>query len=214
MTSPDDRAGTVRAADRLAPPDPEPNRTAVRPDTTISRLIARWPSALALVQVAACLTVIVLVDADVEFAPGPAVMAGIYLVAYAVGRPAAAWVAWPSLMAVVLVLIVLGIDVQIGMAVVLVPLWIWAISRGRARDGRWFTLQTTGMVVFGAFTILAVIVDPILGGVLVGIGWFAHGIWDIYHFAKNQVVNRPWSEMCAVLDIPVGVVLVVATLLQ
>src|ERR671912_316766 len=37
---------------------------------------------------------------DVELAPGPAVMAGIYMVAYALGRPTAAWAAWPSLVVV------------------------------------------------------------------------------------------------------------------
>ncbi len=183
-------------------------------DTTISTLTARWPTALALVQSAALIAVIVLVGADVEFAPGPAVMAGIYMVAFALGRPAAAWAAWPSLMAVVLALILLGIDTQVGMTVVLVLLWIWAIWRGRTRDDRWFTIQTAGMVVFGAFTVLAILVDPTVGGVLVGIGWIAHGIWDIYHFVKNKIVNRPWAEMCFVVDILVGVAIVVATLVQ
>ncbi len=174
----------------------------------------RWPTALALVQAAAAIAVIVLLGADVEFASGIATMAGIYMVAFALGRPAAAWAAWPSLMAVVLALIVLGIDAQVGMTVVLVLLWIWAIWRGRTRDGRWFTIQTAGMVVFGAFTVLAVLVDPTVGGVLVGVGWIAHGIWDVYHFATNKVVNRPWAEMCFVVDILVGAALVVATLAQ
>ena len=131
----------------------------------------RWPTALALVQAAGAISVIVLLGADVEFAPGVATMAGIYVVAYALGKPAAAWAAYPSLMAVALALIALGIDapvgVSIGMAVVLVLLWVWAISRGRARDGRWFAVQTSGMAVFGALTVVAVLVDPEVGGVLV-----------------------------------------------
>ena len=71
-------------------------------DTTISRLTARWPTVLALVLVLVLILipVIVLGGADVELAPGPAVMAGIYMVAYALGRPAAAWAAWPSLVVV------------------------------------------------------------------------------------------------------------------
>jgi hypothetical protein len=64
-------------------------------DTTISR-----PTVLALVLVLILIPVIVLGGADVELAPGPAVMAGIYMVAYALGRPAAAWAAWPSLVVV------------------------------------------------------------------------------------------------------------------
>ncbi len=208
-----DRARDHATADGSLHPHQAPERRRWT-DAAISTLTARWPTALALVQSAAAIAVIVLVGADVEFAPGPAVMAGIYMVAFALGRPAAAWAAWPSLMAVVLALIVFGIDLQVGMTVVLVLLWIWAISRGRTRDGRWFTIQTAGMAVFGAFTVLAVLVDPTVGGVLVGIGWIAHGIWDIYHFAKNKIVNRPWSEMCCVVDILVGVAVVVATLVQ
>ncbi len=50
--------------------------------TTISTtLTARWPTALALVQSAAAIAVIVLLGADIEFAPGIATMAGIYMVA-------------------------------------------------------------------------------------------------------------------------------------
>lgn len=67
-------------------------------DTRISTLTARWPTVLALVLI--LIPVIVLGGADVELAPGPAVMAGIYMVAYALGRPAAAWAAWPSLVVV------------------------------------------------------------------------------------------------------------------
>lgn len=63
-------------------------------DTTISR-----PTVLALVLVLILIPVIVLGGAA-ELAPGPAVMAGIYMVAYALCRPAAAWAAWPSLVVV------------------------------------------------------------------------------------------------------------------
>lgn len=95
--------------------------------------------------------------------------------AYAVGRPIAAWPAYPALVVVLLVLIALGVDAAAGMTVVLVLLWVWAIWRGRARDGRWFTIETAGMLGFGAITVLAVLVDQTLGGVLVGIGFVAHG---------------------------------------
>ena len=211
--------GAPERADEGSPPAHQsPGLRRRRTDAATPALTARWPTALALVQAAAAVAVIVLLDADVEFATGIATMAGIYMVAYALGRPVAAWLAYPSLTAVVLALIALGIDarvgVPVGMTVVLGLLWIWAIWRGRDRDGRWFTVETAGMAVFGALTVLAVLVDPKVGGVVAGIGWVAHGIWDVYHFVENKVVNRPWSEMCAVVDIPVGVALVVATLAQ
>lgn len=179
-------------------------------------LAARWPTALALVQVAAVLPVIVILGARAEFAPGVATMAGIYLVAYAVGRPVAAWPAFPALLLVNgLLVLTFGVDVVavgVGMTVVLILLWVWVIARGRARDAGWFTIETAGMLGFGAITVLAVLADSTLGGVLAGLGWLAHGFWDGYHFVRDKVVNRPWSEMCAVVDIPVGVTLIVASL--
>ena len=47
---------------------------------------------------------------------------------------------------------------------------------------------------------------------IAGVGFFTHGLWDAYHFAKNKVVNRPWSEMCVVVDLILGPVLVVVAL--
>lgn len=178
----------------------------------LRRLAARWPTALGLVLAAGCLLIIVMLDVDVELATGVATMAGLYLVAYAVGRPASVWIAYPALVAVVVALDLVGLHPAVGMTVLLVVLWIWAVLRGRAHDGRLFAIETAGMVGFGAITLLAIAVDPVLGGVLAGVGWFAHGVWDTFHFAANKVVNRPWSEMCAVVDIPVGIALVVAAL--
>jgi hypothetical protein len=179
-------------------------------------IAARWPTMLGLLQVAALLPVILILGMRVELAPGVATMAGIYLVAYAVGRPVAAWPALPSLLVVNgLLIAALRVDVVavgLGMTLVLLLLWAWTIARGRARDGRWFTIETAGMVVFGGLTVLAVLVDPKLGGVVAGLGWLTHGLWDGYHLLRNAVVNRPWSEMCAVVDIPVGTALIVASL--
>ena len=54
--------------------------------------------------------------------------------------------------------------------------------------------------------------DERAAGVIAGVGFFTHGLWDAYHFAKNKVVNRPWSEMCVVVDLILGPVLVVVAL--
>jgi hypothetical protein len=45
-------------------------------------------------------------------------------------------------------------------------------------------------------------------------GDLAHGAWDAYHFRANQVVNRPWSEFCWVVDLAVGTALLVAAAAQ
>jgi hypothetical protein len=185
--------------------------------TSIARtgILARWPTALALVQVGALLPVILVLGARTQFAPGMAAMAAIYVAAYAVGRPGAAWLAGAAVLAINGLLVLLGVNLVaagLGMAALLVPLWGWALARGRARDGRWFTIETAGAVGFGALTVLAVLVDPVVGGVLAGLGWLAHGIWDGYHFVRGKVVDRYWSEMCCVVDIPVGITLIVANL--
>lgn len=176
-------------------------------------LTNRWPTALALVTVVGAVAVIALLDRDAElFGPAVATMAGIYLVAYALGRPWTAWPAFVALSVVVTVLQLVHLHPAIGMTALLVPLWLWAVARGRATDTATFRIQTAGMVAFGAITLLCAAVDPRLGGALAGIGFLAHGTWDAYHFAVDKVVNRPWSEFCGVVDFVVGTSLVVAAI--
>lgn len=178
-----------------------------------ARLARRWPTALGLAAVAGCAVLIFRLSADVELAAGVATMMGVYPAAYAVGRPVAAWPAFGVLVLVALAFFALGVDVGLGMTAVLVVLWLWALARGLVRDG-WFGVETAGVFGFGAVTVAALAVDPRLGGVLAGVGWFSHGLWDAYHFVHDRVVNRPWSEMCAVVDIPVGLLLIVVSLLR
>jgi hypothetical protein len=184
--------------------------------TTMSRLIDRWPFALGLVLAAGiCAAVIPGLDVDDvadEFAPGIATMMGIYLAAYATGKPASAWWAFAVLFAVAVLVGPLGLDAAVVMAAVLGPLWLWVLARGRARDRPWFAIETLGFLFFGGLTIAAVIADARLAGILAGVGWFTHGLWDAYHFTKDRVVVRSWSEMCAVLDIPVGTALIVVSI--
>ncbi len=182
-----------------------------------ARLTERWPTALALVVIAGAIVVLVVVGRAAElFGPAVATMAGIYLVAYAIGRPWTAWVAFLVLSTVVSALHVLagllddGIDPGVGMTVLLVVLWLWTVARHRYSDSPTFSIQTVGMVVFGAITLVCVAVEPRLGAAVAGLGFLAHGAWDAYHFRLNKVVNRPWSEFCAVVDLGVGVALLVA----
>ncbi|HEX6338965.1 MAG TPA: hypothetical protein VFZ85_18575 [Jiangellaceae bacterium] len=182
-----------------------------------TRLSDRWPTALALVVIAGAVMVIALIDREVElFGPAIATMAGIYLFAYAIGRPWTAWLAFVALSAVVSLLHLLprldvwDVDPAVGMAVVLVVLWLWAVARRRYTDAATFSLQTVGMLGFGAITLVCASVEPRLGVALAGAGILAHGAWDAYHFTADKVVNRPWSEFCCVVDVGVGVALIIA----
>jgi hypothetical protein len=177
-------------------------------------MVDRWPSALALVVIAGALAVIVLSDRDAElFGPAVATMAGIYLMAYAIGRPWTAWLAFAVLSAVVTLLHLLArldlpsVDPAVGMTVVLVPLWLGAVARRRFGDVGTFSIQTAGMVLFGLITLLCAAAEPRVGAMLAGLGILAHGLWDAYHFKLNKVVNRSWAEFCCVVDLAVGTVL-------
>ncbi|MER7470759.1 hypothetical protein [Micromonospora sp. NPDC000018] len=182
-----------------------------------ARLTDRWPTALAIIFGSGAITVIALVGREAAlFGPAVATMAGIYLMAYAVGRPWTAWPAFLVLSAVVSVLHVvwqsrlLPLDPATGMAFVLVPLWLWAVARRRFTDVATFSIQTGGAVGFGGLTLLCAAAQPQLGAVLAGIGFLTHGVWDAYHFRVGKVVSRPWSEFCAVVDLVVGTALIVA----
>ncbi|WP_433162680.1 hypothetical protein [Kribbella sp. CA-247076] len=179
-------------------------------------LTAGWPTGLALVTAAAALALIIGFDREAEFfGPAVATMAGIYVMAYAIGRPWTAWVAFAVLSAVASVFHTLdaagawSVEPGVGMVAVLVVLWVWAIVRRRYAEPT-FTLETAGMVFFGAITILVVATESTAAIALAGLGWLLHGAWDAYHFRTNTIVNRPWSEYCGIIDLIVGVALLVS----
>jgi len=176
------------------------------------RLRERWPTALALVLAIGALYLII-GEGDTDFAAGIAAMACIYMAAYAAGRPAMAWAAFPAVMVTLVALEAAGgLDSSVSGPALLFVLWLVALVRGRAGDGEWFAIQTSGMVLFGGLTLLAVAGDARAIGLISGIGFFMHGLWDGFHLAKNRVVNRPWAELCVVLDLIVGPALFVVAL--
>jgi hypothetical protein len=62
-----------------------------------------------------------------------------------------------------------------SMTALLVVLWMVAVGRGHAHDGRWFAIQTSGMAFFGGLTLLALPVDERAAGVIAGNGFFTMG---------------------------------------
>jgi hypothetical protein len=176
----------------------------------------RWPTALAVIAAAGGIALMALTDREAElFGPLVAMMAAIYLMAYAIGRTVAVWVALFVMSALVSVFQVLddagalGVHPGVAMAIALVLTWLWTVARRRYADSGTFSLQTAGMVGFGALTLVAAAVEPRLGVVLAGVGFLAHGIWDAYHYRVNKVVHRTYAEFCAVIDVPTGVALLV-----
>jgi hypothetical protein len=184
-----------------------------------ARLADRWPTALAVLGSVAVVVLVARLDREADyFGPSIAVMAGIYLMAYAVGRPWTAWLAFALLSAVVTALQflyahgVVAIDAPVTMTFVLVLLWLWAVLRNRSGGGRTMFVQTAGMLGFGALTLICAAVEPRWAVQLAGAGILAHAAWDAYHFTADKVVNRAWSEFCGVLDVLTGVALIVAAM--
>lgn len=74
--------------------------------------------------------------------------------------------------------------------------------------------QAAAMVLFGAVAVIALRVNPNLGGVLVSLGLLAHAAWDVYHHRTGRVVSRSLAEFCAVLDVVLGVGLLVLIVVE
>jgi hypothetical protein len=163
--------------------------------------------------------VIALLDREADlFGPIVVTMAGIYLMAFALGRPGTVWIALAVLSVVVSVLLALNqfdalpVDPAVAMSIVVVLLWLWTVARGRYKDAGTFSLQTAGMVGFGAVTLVCAAIAPRWGILLAGAGFLAHGVWDAYHFRAKKVVDRRYAEFCGVVDALIGPALIVAAL--
>jgi hypothetical protein len=184
-----------------------------------SQLAQRWPSALGIAGATGAIAVIALLDREVEFfGPVVVMMAGIYLMAFALGRPRTAWLALAVLSVVVSVLQVLDgagllpIDPSVGMTIVVVALWLWTVIRHRFAEGGTFIVQTAGLIGFGAVTLLCAVIAPRWALALAGTAFLAHAAWDAYHFHTSKVVDRSYAEFCGVLDVFVGPALIIAAI--
>lgn len=184
-----------------------------------TKLTDRWPTAMAIVAFAGAAGVIAALDLEVEiFGPIVVMMAAIYLMAYALGRPWTVWIALVALSTVLSVLLVLDlldvlpVDTAVAMSVVAVLVWLWTVARRLFTDTGTFSLQTIGLVGFGAVTLFCGALAPRWGIVLIGLGFLAHGAWDAYYFRLNKVVHRPYAEFCGVLDVLIGPALIVAAI--
>ncbi len=122
---------------------------------------------------------------------------------------------WPTLLALLLTFGKM-LDPSITPAWALVVLGaeyvVIGLIRRQFRDRRLLHLHVIGAVAYAALAVLAMVVDPMWAGVLIGFGWLLHAGWDIALHRANVVVWRWYAEACAVFDIVVGVAAIVASL--
>ena len=85
------------------------------------------------------------------------------------------------------------------------------LSRGALRPPWGVPLQAAAMAVFAAAAIVAVRVEAVWAGLLVGAGLLAHTAWDLYHHRTERVVARSMALFCAVLDTFLAVVVLWVT---
>src|SRR5918997_4389586 len=166
-------------------------------------LIHRWPTALGIA--VAALAAFDLRD-GLEFAALTVLMALVYLGAAALDRR---WSAWVVLLAGLLPTFLIasnsGIDPSVVLLVAAAPVFlVLGVARGLWRKAGGLPLQTVGMLAFGSTVLVALYVNPDLGGKLVAIAIIGHAAWDAYHFVQNRVVPRSYAEFCAVVDLLLG----------
>src|SRR5918997_4365989 len=173
-------------------------------------LIHRWPTALGIA--VAALAAFDLRD-GLEFAALTVLMALVYLGAAALDRR---WSAWVVLLAGLLPTFFIppnsGIDPSVVLLVAAAPVFlVLGVARGQLRKHGGLPLQTVGMLAFGSTVLVALYVDPDLGGKLVGIAIIGHAVWDAYHYLRDRVVARSYAEFCAVVDLLLGAAILFMT---
>ncbi|WP_430502017.1 hypothetical protein ACQRWP_10285 [Micromonospora trifolii] len=72
--------------------------------------------------------------------------------------------------------------------------------------------QLAGLAVWVALTLVAVMAGGRAADWLVAFGWLAHAGWDLAHHRNRRVVPGGYAEFCAVLDVALAAVMVLAIL--
>ncbi len=122
-----------------------------------------------------------------------------------------AWAWIPVSVVIVFAAAPLGIDpiaATAGSAAVLVAL---GLLRATARPA--LTLETAGLLIYGAVAVAALLLTPTAGLAMAALTLVGHGAWDLWHLRRHRgLVSPSLSEACAALDVPLGLAVLVAFL--
>ena len=172
-------------------------------------LMHRWPTALGVA--VAALTVFDLED-GLEFAALTVLMPLVYVGAAALDRR---WSAWVLLLAGLPLTFFIpstsGVVPSVVLLVAALVFLVLGVARGQLVKPGGLTLQAAGMLAFGSIALVALYVDPNLGGKLVAFALIGHAAWDAYHYLRNRVVARSYAEFCAVFDLLLGATILFMT---
>jgi hypothetical protein len=169
----------------------------------------RWPTALGIAVAALAAYDI---EDGLEFATLTVLLALVYLGAAALDRR---WSAWVLLLVGVALTNVIppisGIDPSVVLLAAAPVFLVVGVARGQLRKPGGLPLQTAGMLAFGSTVLVALYVDPDLGGKLVAIALIGHAGWDAYHLLRNRVVPRSYAEFCIFVDLLLGAAILFMT---
>lgn len=162
-------------------------------------VLRRWPSALGLA------AAVLFLATGVE-RTGVAITIGVaalcYLGAAALDKP---WVAWAGIAGGSLVVVAsetIGLPWWAGIGIAALALVVTGLLGRVSRPP--LTAQIMALVGYGGLAVAALYVAPRAGLALAGVALAAHGVWDLVHYRRNQVVPRSLAEACMLLDVPLG----------
>jgi len=176
--------------------------------TVLVRLAHRWPTVVGLLAAVA----MYLTNTDpIAIALVVAIAATCYVAAAVFALPWMAW-AWIPLSFVVVVLgYLVGLEPKTATATAAAVLVAVGLLRGTARPA--VTLETAGLLLYGAVAVGALLLSPPVGLVVVALTLVAHGIWDVWHLRRHRnLVSPSLAEACIALDVPLGLAVLVAAL--
>jgi hypothetical protein len=172
-------------------------------------LLHRWPTALGIAVAALAANDM---QGGLEFAGLAVLLAVVYLGAAALDRRWSAWVVLLAGLPLVFFLpSVSGIHPSVALLVVAAVFLVVGVARGQLARPGGLPLQTAGMLAFGSIVLVALYVDPGLGGKLVAIAILTHAAWDAYHYLRNTVVPRSYAEFCVFVDLLLGAAILLMT---
>jgi hypothetical protein len=154
-------------------------------------LMHRWPTALGIAVAALAAYDI---EDGLEFATLTVLMALVYVGAAALDRRRFAWVVLIAGLAVLTVIPSASEVVpSVGFLVVALVFLVLGVARGLWRRPSGLPLQTAGMLTFGSIVLVALYVEPNLGGKLVAFALIGDAAWDAYHYLRDRVVARSYA---------------------
>lgn len=121
---------------------------------------------------------------------------------------------WPTLVGVVgcaALLLIGGIPhIALAMAIATCALIyvVWSHVSRQTRARQWLALAG-----FGAVTALALALDHRYAMYVIAAGLIGHGVWDVIHYRRREAVPQWYAELCAVVDVIVGVSVIALTIL-